>query len=101
MPTPKKPSGSPKKAPAFAPGNDPLAVAPPAIVELAAELSALKLESIPFDPDDAQAFLDTYRPRLNAISSDRLEVARVDIDAVGRALLSVAALVELPSLRSL
>jgi hypothetical protein len=97
----KKPSGSPKKAPAFVSGTDPLAVAPPVIVELAAELSALKPEPIPFDPDDAQAFLDTYRPRLNAISSDRLEVARVDIDAVGRALLSVAALVELPSLRAL
>lgn len=99
--SPKKPSGSPKKAPAFAPGNDPLAVAPPVLVELSAKVSALKLEPIPFDPDDAQAFLDAYRPRLNAIGADRLEIARVDIDAVGRALLAVAALVEVPSLRLL
>ncbi|MCK6439985.1 MAG: hypothetical protein L6Q71_07265, partial [Planctomycetes bacterium] len=62
-------------------------------------LSALKLEPIPFDPDDAQTFLDAYRPRLHAISSDRLEIARLDMDAVGRALLSVSALIEVPTLR--
>jgi hypothetical protein len=97
----KKPSASPKNAPAFVAGTDPLAVAPPAIVNLATELSTLTLEPIPFDPDVAQAFLETYRSRLNAIGADRLEVARVDVDAVGRALLSVSALVEVPSMRAL
>jgi hypothetical protein len=97
----KKPSGSPKGAPAFTPGTDPLAVAPPALVKLATDLSNLTIEPIPFDPDLAQSFLESYRPRLNAISADRLEIARVDVDAVGRALLAVSALIEVPALRAL
>ncbi|AUX40079.1 uncharacterized protein SOCE26_014760 [Sorangium cellulosum] len=42
-----------------------------------------------------------YRPRLTAIAPDRLEVPRVDIESVSRALLTVHALTQAPPLLAL
>jgi hypothetical protein len=105
MPTsknPPKPKAAKKSAPNASPlvifqaGSDPLAVAPATVTNLAAELASFKAEPIAYDPKTAETLLDSYRPRLMAIGSDRLRVPRVQVDAVCRALFAIYSLTQYP-----
>jgi hypothetical protein len=98
MPSPKKPALTPKPATVFVAGTDPLAVAPPIVASIAAQLAGFTPEPQGYDPEHAEEILAIYRPRLSAITPDRLEVPRLDIEPVCRALLTVHALTQAPLL---
>ncbi len=94
---------SPKHEPPipFVAGTDPLAVGPPALIHLPAELVGVQPEPPVYDPETAEALLTAYLPRLKAIPPDRLDFPRVDVDAVSRTLLAVYAFTQVPQIRSL
>ncbi len=77
-------------------GTDPLVFAPPAYAGIAAELASCKPELPSYEPKVAEELLTRYRPRLAAIPPDRLDVPRVDVESVARALLAVYAVTQLP-----
>lgn len=77
-------------------GTDPLVFAPPASAGIAAVLASCKPELPTYEPKSAEELLVRYRPRLAAIPPDRLDVPRVDVEAVSRALLAVHAVTQLP-----
>lgn len=101
------PSTAKKRSPKHEPpipyvaGTDPLAVGPPALIHLPAELVGVQPAPPAYDPDTAEALLTAYLPRLKAIPPDRLDFPRVDVDAVSRTLLAVYAFTQVPQLRSL
>ncbi|XYH96538.1 hypothetical protein ACMHYB_53635 [Sorangium sp. So ce1128] len=101
MATNKKNSRRQDLASVFVPGTDPLAFAPPAVTTLAAQLAGFTAEPQGYDPGVAEDLVATYRPRLTAITPDRLEVPRVDIESISRALLTVHALTQAPPLLAL
>ncbi len=100
-----KPAGAKKPAmsadPTFSEGADPLAAAPVSVVSLPTLLGAVETKL----PDDvnaiAERLLSDYRPRLFAIPPERVDTPRVDLNAVGLALLNVHALADAPPLKSL
>src|SRR4051812_25793356 len=98
-PAPKKPATKPDSA--FVAGSDPLAVAPAPLTSLPAPLAGVTPTPALYDPKAADNLVADYRPRLLAIAPDRLDTPRVDVDAVGMALLNVYALIEAPALRAL
>ncbi|WP_438016239.1 hypothetical protein WMF18_36155 [Sorangium sp. So ce315] len=101
MATNKKTSRRQALASVFVPGTDPLAFAPPVVTTLSAQLAGFKAEPHGYDPELAEELVATYRPRLTAITPDRLEVPRIDIESVSRALLTVHALTQAPPLLAL
>ncbi|MGK3998605.1 hypothetical protein [Sorangium sp. So ce1024] len=101
MATNKKTSRRQALASVFVPGTDPLAFAPPVVTTLSAQLAGFKAEPQVYDPELAEELVAAYRPRLTAITPDRLEVPRVDVESVSRALLTVHALTQAPPLLAL
>ncbi|WP_437732667.1 hypothetical protein [Sorangium sp. So ce1335] len=101
MATNKKTSRRQALASVFVPGTDPLAFAPPVVTTLSAQLAGFKAEPHGYDPELAEELVAAYRPRLTAITPDRLEVPRVDVESVSRALLTVHALTQAPPLLAL
>ncbi|WP_437621202.1 hypothetical protein [Sorangium sp. So ce1151] len=101
MATNKKNSRRQDLASVFVPGTDPLAFAPLAVTTLAAQLAGFTAEPQGYDPEVAEDLVAIYRPRLTAITPDRLEVPRVDIESISRALLTVHALTQAPPLLAL
>ncbi|KYF83449.1 hypothetical protein BE11_40425, partial [Sorangium cellulosum] len=101
MATNKKTSRRQAPASVFVPGTDPLAFAPPVVATLSAQLAGFTAEPHGYDPGLAEELVAAYRPRLTAIAPDRLEVPRVDIESVSRALLTVHALTQAPPLLAL
>ncbi|WP_437926230.1 hypothetical protein WMF37_45560 [Sorangium sp. So ce291] len=101
MATDKKNSRRQDLASVFVPGTDPLAFAPAAVTTLAAQLAGFTAEPQGYDPGGAEDLVATCRPRLTAITPDRLEVPRLDIEPVCRALLTVHALTQAPPLLAL
>lgn len=79
MATHKKTSRRQQPASVFVPGTDPLAFAPPAVTTLAAQLAGFVAEPQGYDPELAEELIAAYRPRLTAITPDRLDVPRVDL----------------------
>jgi hypothetical protein len=100
MPSPRKPSTQQDPAPVFVPGSDPLAVAPPTVANIAAQLAGFTPEPQAYDPEIAEDLIPVYRPRLSAIVPDRLDVPRLDVEPVCRVLLTVHALTQAPPLLS-
>jgi plasmid stabilization system protein ParE len=96
MTTPKKSSPHHEPLAIFTAGTDPLAFGPPALVRLPAELAGAKLELPVYEPKAAEALLDAWHPRLIAISPDRLDFPRVDVDGASRALFTAYALTQVP-----
>ncbi|WP_437588473.1 hypothetical protein [Sorangium sp. So ce1000] len=97
----KKTSRRQQPASVFVPGTDPLAFAPPAVTTVAAQLAGFTAEPQGYDPEVAEELVAAYRPRLTAITPDRLDVPRIDIEPVCRVLLTVHALTQAPPLLSL
>lgn len=82
-------------------GADPLAVGPPVLMHLAAELVGFQPELPVYDPEVAETLLEAYLPRLKAIPPERLDFPRVDVDAASRALLGVYAFTQAPPVHSI
>ncbi|XYI00196.1 hypothetical protein ACMHYB_10785 [Sorangium sp. So ce1128] len=101
MATNKKNSRRQALASVFVPGTDPLAFAPPVVTTLSAQLAGFTAEPHGYDPKLAEDLVAAYRPRLTAITPERLEVPRVDVESVSRALLTVHALTQAPPLLAL
>ncbi|MGK3966024.1 hypothetical protein WMF38_17810 [Sorangium sp. So ce118] len=101
MATNKKNSRRQALASVFVSGTDPLAFAPPVVTTLSAQLAGFTAEPHGYDPKLAEDLVAAYRPRLTAITPDRLEVPRVDVESVSRALLTVHALTQAPPLLAL
>ncbi len=83
----------PPAAKPFAPGADPLAVAPSAVASAAATLAGFVPAAATYDAVAAKGLVEAYRPRLAAIDPERIITPRLDVDAAARALLSVHATV--------
>ncbi|WP_437574831.1 hypothetical protein [Sorangium sp. So ce887] len=101
MATNNKTSRRQGPASVFVPGTDPLAFAPSAVTTLSAQLAGFVAEPHGYDPELAEELVAAYRPRLTAITPDRLEVPRLDIESASRALLTVHALTQAPPLVAL
>jgi len=96
MSPPKKPSSKREQPAVFVPGTDPIAVGPPALTRLAAELVGFHADPPVYEPKTAEDLLTAYLPRFKAIVADRLELPRFDVDTVGRVLLGVYAFTQSP-----
>ncbi|WP_437931584.1 hypothetical protein WMF37_20760 [Sorangium sp. So ce291] len=101
MATNKKTSRRQDLASVFVSGTDPLAFAPSVVTTLSAQLAGFMAEPHGYAPELAEELVAAYRPRLTAITPDRLEVPRLDVESVGRALLGVHALTQAPPLLAL
>ncbi|MGK3982895.1 hypothetical protein WME99_07640 [Sorangium sp. So ce136] len=71
------------------------------VTTLSAQLAGFMAEPHGYAPELAEELVAAYRPRLTAITPDRLEVPRLDVESVGRALLGVHALTQAPPLLAL
>lgn len=102
-----KPKPAPAKKPAkasdptFVVGSDPLAAAPLSMTSLPGLAASFDAVPVDYLPKEAEDILENYRARLLAIPPDRVDTPRVDVDAVGIALLGVHATTQIPPLRAL
>ncbi|MFO0591807.1 MAG: hypothetical protein U0441_29940 [Polyangiaceae bacterium] len=73
-----------------------MTVAPPAMLRLGSKLIGARLDPPGYDATEAEQLLQAHLPMLETIAPDRVQYPRVDLDATGRALLTVYALSQVP-----